>query len=331
MPGSCRVLTLQAPGQLALEHRSVPAPGPGELLIRVEAATTDGTDYKAWKRGHPQIPMPGPFGHEWSGRVQAAGEGALFDVGEAVMGVHTAPCGACRMCRRGQENLCETIMQTKVLGAYADFLLIPARIATKHVFARPDSLDAATACLLEPLACVAQAWLRLKSRPGESVLVIGPGAIGLMFCAALSAEGRAPVLAGRSAGRLALAEAFGARPTKLADVHETFDWVIECTGNVEVWEQTLRLTAPGGTVVLFGGCPPGTVAKTDATRLHYQDIQLISPFHFGSEAVAQARDWLIASPGQWRPLLSGERPLTDAEEAFRDLDEGRGIKWVIRP
>jgi L-iditol 2-dehydrogenase len=331
MPGSCRVLTLQAPGHLALEAHPAPAPGPGELLIRVEAATTDGTDFKAWKRGHPQIPMPGPFGHEWSGTVEAAGEGALFEPGQPVMGVHTAPCGECRWCLRGQENLCETIMQTKVLGAYADFLLIPARIARRHVFARPEGLDAATACLLEPLACVAQAWLRLRSRPGDTVLVIGPGAIGLMFCAALSAEGRRPVLAGRSPGRLALAEAFGARPTQLADVPETFDWVIECTGNVEVWEQSLHLAAPGGTVALFGGCRPGTLAKLDTTRLHYQDIQLISPFHFGSQAVLQARDWLTDSPGRWRPLLSGERPLEEAEQAFYDLDQGRGIKWVIRP
>ncbi len=331
MMGSCRTLKLLAPRSLALEAAPPPVPGPGELLIRVEAAATDGTDLKAWRRGHPQIPMPGPFGHEWAGRVAAAGTGAGFALGEPVMGVHTAPCGACRWCRRGQDNLCETIMEQKVLGAYADYLLIPSRIASRHVFSRPETLSAPAACLLEPLACVAEAWSRIEGSGAETALVIGAGAIAMMFSAVLSAAGLRPVVAARRIDRAALAEGFGGSPALLGEVRERFDLVIECTGAPEVWEFALDRCGRGGTLALFGGCPQGSKASFDTGRFHYDDIRMTSPFHFGARAVQTARGWLIDDPGRFAPLLSGERPLEEAEAVFDDLDQGIGLKWVIRP
>ena len=115
-----RALILTRPGVLSVESVSVPSPGPGEVLLRVKAATTCGTDLKAFLRGHPQIPMPGVLGHEYSGVVVDAGADAPFRPGDAVMGVHSAPCQACRWCLNDQENLCEKIMATKVLGSFAE-------------------------------------------------------------------------------------------------------------------------------------------------------------------------------------------------------------------
>jgi L-iditol 2-dehydrogenase len=331
MLGSCRTLKLLAPKSLSLETASPPIPGPGELLIRVEAAATDGTDLKAWRRGHPQIPMPGPFGHEWAGTVASAGEGAALLPGEPVMGVHTAPCGDCRWCRKGQDNLCETIMDQKVLGAYADFLLIPARIASRHVFPRPAGLSAPEACLLEPLACVAEAWSRIEASGAESALIIGAGSIAMMFSAVLAAAGLRPVVAARRIEAARLAEGFGGAPALLSEAIGRHDLVIECTGAPEVWELALERCGRGGTLVLFGGCPQGSTARFDTGRLHYDDIRMISPFHFGAGAVRRARSWLIEAPDRYSPLLSGERPLEEAPAVFEDLDQGRGLKWVIRP
>src|SRR5579862_2911404 len=129
-----KALILEEPGRLRVDEVPIPAPGPGDVLVKVEAATTCGTDLKAWRRGHPLIPMPGVFGHEYSGTVAAIGEGANFKVGQAVMGVHSAPCQACAWCRRGQENLCETLLNTMVLGSYAEYLLVPERIARLNLF-----------------------------------------------------------------------------------------------------------------------------------------------------------------------------------------------------
>lgn len=327
-----RALVLESPGALGLRGIAIPQPGPGEILVRVRAAMTCGTDLKAFLRGHPQIPMPGTFGHEYSGDVVAVGEGAPFAVGDAVMGVHSAPCQDCAWCQRGQENLCESIMATKVLGSYAEYLLIPARIAALNVFQKPAWLSYDRAALLEPLACVAHGLERANAHVDDRVLIIGPGAIGLMFVASLRQQGvRNITLAGRNPERLAIGEGFGARTVKYPDVGTNYDLVIECTGKVEVWEASLNMVRRGGTVVLFGGCPSGTTANFDTGRLHYDEISLISPFHFGTKAVRTARSWLLDPEFDLTPLVSGERALEDGEQVFRDLEASKGLKYVFRP
>lgn len=331
-PAEMQSLYLVNPGQIELRTVEVPAPGPGELLVKVEAATTCGTDLKAFRRGHPQIPMPGPFGHEYSGVVVAAGEGARFSVGQAVMGVHSAPCQACKWCERGQENLCESIMETKVLGTFAEYLLIPKRIADLNVFEKPESLSFEMASLLEPLSCVAEGVSRLGDLTGRSVLVIGPGAIGLMFTAALKFMGVEDVtLAGRNEARLGVGASLGARTVALKGLEDRFDVVIECTGQVSIWEKSIDFVERGGTLMLFGGCPSGTSASFSTARIHYDDLKLLSPFHFGTGAVRQAREWLLAEGFDLSGLLSGERALKDAQKVFGDLMDGAGIKFVFRP
>lgn len=331
-----RALVLTEPGSLSLQRIAVPEPGPGEILLRVKSATTCGTDLKAYLRGHPQIPMPGVFGHEYSGVVAAVGEGAPFSVGDAVMGVHSAPCQTCYWCLRGQENLCETIMATKVLGSYAEYLLIPERIARVNVFRKPADLPFEKASLLEPLSCVAQGLESLAPHVEDDVLILGPGAIGLMFVAALRHLGFDRVtLAGRNRARLEVGERLGARIAAFDDLDTLkgrgFDAVIECTGSVDVWERSLDYVRRGGRVMLFGGCPSGTRASFDTRRLHYDQIDLLSPFHFGTSAVRTARRWLMDSSFDLSPLLSGERQLEEGPRVFDDLQRGHGLKYVFVP
>ena len=332
-----RSLFLEAPGRLSLRDVEPPIPAEGEILVRIKAATTCGTDLKAYRRGHPKIPMPGPFGHEYAGVVEAVGAGAAFRPGEAVMGVHSAPCQRCFWCLRGQENLCESIMKTMVLGSFAEYLLIPARVARLNVFPKPEDLPFAQAALLEPLASVAQGVLELRRAgvlPGvENALVIGPGAIGLLWLAALKAEGVPNVVvAGRNPERLRVAEGMGARVERadaIPPLDPGYDLVVECTGQVAVWESSVAHARRGGAVVLFGGPPGGTRASFDTHRLHYDQIALLSPFHFGTDAVRLARTWLLTT--DLAPLLTAERPLEDAERVFADLEAGRGIKFAFVP
>jgi L-iditol 2-dehydrogenase len=327
-----QALLLERPGSLSLQELEVPQPGPGEILIHVKAATTCGTDLKAYMRGHPQIPMPGVFGHEYSGVVAATGDGAPFKVGDAVMGVHSAPCQSCFWCLRDQENLCESIMATKVLGSYAEYLLVPARIASLNVFLKPADIPFEIASLLEPLSCVAQGIQLLNIRPDDRVLVIGPGAIGLMFVAALRLLGVEKVtLAGRNVSRLEVGEGFGAKAIQYKEASGEFDFVIECTGQTEVWEKSVDFSRRGGTVMLFGGCPGGTSVTFDTKRLHYDQITLVSPFHFGTQAVQTAGTWLTDKRMDLAPLISGERKLSEGEQTFQDLHAGRGLKYVFKP
>jgi L-iditol 2-dehydrogenase len=328
-----KAVVLERPGEMSIRQIPLPVPGSGDLVIKVEATTTCGTDLKAYRRGHPMIPMPGGLGHEYSGIVVAVGENAPFEVGQAVMGVHSAPCQHCYWCVRNQENLCETIMKTMVLGSYSEFLLIPSRIAKLNVFEKPAELSFEEASLLEPLACVAQGIQLLPLRHDSSVLVIGPGAIGLMFVAALRQSGVSNVtLAGRNEARLAVGEALGA---KAVPYHGTelsnFDIVVECTGQVEVWERSIDFVRLGGTLMLFGGCPGGTRVSFDTYRVHYDQISILSPFHFGTQAVRQAREWLLKPELDLTPLISGVRNLEEVEATFDDLSQSRGLKYVFRP
>lgn len=331
-----RALVLHEPRRMSLNEAPVPEPGPGEVLVRVVAATTCGTDLKAYLRGHPQIPMPGVFGHEYSGVVEAVGPGTRFEPGQEIMGVHSAPCKRCFWCAQGQENLCERIMDTKVLGSFAEWLLIPEHIAAQNVFPKPKHVPFQRACLLEPLSCVAEALSQVALQPGLRVLVLGPGALGLMFVAALATHGvRDTTVAGRNPSRLNVATSMGARALYMRDVPTTqgrgYDLVIECTGAPSIWASSVDYARRGGMVMLFGGCPSGTEVAFSTSRLHYDQIRLVSPFHFGTVAVRQAHDWIVAN-GDWLDaLLTAERPLADAESAFADLEAGRGLKYVLRP
>ncbi len=331
-----KALILHQPGDIRLEDVAIPALHDGDLLVRVHSATTCGTDLKAYKRGHAQIPMPGGFGHEYSGTVTAVGSGAKYAVGQPIMGVHSAPCGECYWCQRGQENLCETIMASKVLGSFAEYLVVPKRIADKNVFEKPENISFDIASLLEPYSSVAQGILELRHvlRPDSSVLIIGPGAIGLLFVAALRQSGVNDItLAGRNQGRLRVGADFGARTVPVSEitVDRGFDIVIECTGQVEVWERSIDYVRRGGTLMLFGGCAGGTTVTYDTKRVHYDQVSIVSPFHFGTQAVQLARQWILDSKVDLGRLITSERRLEEGSKVFDDLDAGLGIKYVFHP
>lgn len=336
---------LTAPGHL--ECREIPSPHPeaGELVVRICAALTCGTDLKTWRRGHPKIPLPSPFGHEFSGIVSAVGEGVtLFRPGDPVMAVHSAPCGDCFFCRAGQENLCETIMETKVLGAFAEEIRLPAHIVARNVFPKPPHLSFAEAAFLEPLACVVYGAQTQPFRAGETVLILGAGPIGLLFLLLAQARGAARVIVvGRRPPRLKLAAELGADPVIDAERGEVTaqvatatggrgaDHVIECTGRTEAWEASPYLVRKGGRILLYGGCPAGTTVTLDTGRLHYDEITLQGVFHFTPRAVAEARQLLVAGTIDVSRLISGSFRLAELEQALRLLQTGEGMKYVILP
>ena len=141
-----KALIFHGPGDLRVEDVPDPVPGPGDVLVQVEVALTDGTDAKAFRRGHPVLlgPPPSPFGHEFCGTDVA--------LGRRVVAANSAPCGACGQCARGRETLCENLLPL-LNGAYAELLLVPERIARRNLLAVPPGLAPEIAALVEPLAC----------------------------------------------------------------------------------------------------------------------------------------------------------------------------------
>jgi len=336
---------LLSPGVLEIYPKTeMPVAGPGEVVVKIRAALTCGTDLKAYKRGHPKIPMPSPLGHEFSGDVVEAGDGVTgFPVGTPVMAVHSAPCGECSYCIMGKENLCDRTMEDKVLGAYAEYIKLPAQIVRKNLFVKPEGLSYAEAAMLEPLSCVVHGLSMVKHIPYLSVLILGAGPIGLLHLMLHKDAGRKVIVAGRGAPRLGLAKDLGADlvvdtgkddlPWSVIEATEGrgADLVVEATGSRDIWEAAPGLARKGGTVLLFGGCPPDTRVTFDAGRLHYDEITLKGAFHFTPADVKEAYALLTEGHLDVKPLISGEYPLDELKAAFDALISGRGVKYAIIP
>lgn len=340
-----RQAMLLEPGRLELREFTPPAPGPGELLLKIECALSCGTDLKTWRRGHPMWKLPAPFGHEFAGVVAAAGAGVeQFKPGDAVMAAPTAPCGDCFFCARGQENLCAQAMDRMVMGAYADYLLLPAHVVARNAFHKPDNLPFEEAALLEPLSCVVHAHAMARPERDETVLIVGAGAFGILHAMALKAAGvREVVVAGRGAQRLGWAGEMGADRVIDAAREDAAgaiaglngghgpDLAIECTGQVAGWEDAFRRVRRGGRVVFFGGCAPGTTLGVDTRRMHYDNLTLLAPFHFRPRDVRDAFAMLGARRLGAGRLINARRRLDQLSEVFAMLERSAALKCAVIP
>jgi len=314
-----RALILHAPGDLRLEDVPDPHPGEGDVLLQVEVALTDGTDRKAYHRGHPVLlgELPSPFGHEVCGIDVASGR--------RVVAANSAPCGACGPCRRGQETLCERLLPL-LNGAYAELLLVPKRIASRNLLPVPPGLSAEVAALTEPLACCLHGIGVAGVEHGQTVAVVGLGPIGLMLCACVADAGARPVAVGSREERRALASSFGA----VTSDPEGVDVAIEAAGTVEAWERALDLVRPGGTVLAFGGLPRDARVSINAYRIHYEEVRLVGSFHHTPRHVRAALAFLASGAYPFERLITHEVGLEGVAGLFDDPPRDY-LKAAVRP
>ena len=321
-----RAFHVTAPGALELRDLPQPTPGPGEIVLGIRAALTCGTDLKLFRRGHPKMPFPTRMGHEFAGVVLAAGPGARFREGDEIMSVHTAPCGTCALCRRGNENLCPEAMSSMTLGGFAEALLLPRPVVEINAFLKPANLPFEHAAFLEPLSCVVQGLEKIDVRPGESVVIIGAGPIGLMQQLLVKALGADAVLDEQALQGQQLVDAVRDLTDGLgADV------VIECAATPEAWEQAVTLARKGGRVLWFGGCKPGTIVTLDTHRVHYDEITTMGVFHFAPRSVKEAQRLLASGEVNVAPLMSGTLKLDELPRALDLIGRGEGIKYALLP
>lgn len=330
-----------------MEEVPNPIPGPGEVSVRVRSALTCGTDLKVFQRGYHARMLRPPvlFGHEFSGVVEAAGPGAeRWKPGTRVVAANSAPCGACFYCRKNQPNLCDDLLF--VNGAYAESILLPARLVEKNLLEIPRGLPFGTAALTEPLACVLHGMEAVRPAAGETAILLGAGPIGLLFAQLLLAAKADLILAGKGAARLEAARALGVG--KVFDLAETpapvetlraatpsgkgADLVIEAVGLPAAWEQAVALSRPGGRVLFFGGCPAGTRITLDTGHLHYGQRSLFSTFHHTPEAIRRSLAALAAGEVRAEPLISRQAPLADLPGILKKmLTEKDAVKTEIAP
>lgn len=338
-----RALVCGAPGELELREVPDPSPGRGELVVRVAAALTCGTDLKLAARGHPKVPFPVVLGHEFSGVVSAAGEDAPFRPGDRVTSAVTAPCGRCADCTSGRENLCPTAFDAPVWGAFADAVRVPARVVARGVRRIPDALPFAAAALLDPLASVVRGLSRLPAARSGSHLIAGAGPIAMMFALLLRSEGvERLVIASRPSPRLARFRRLGFATVDLADgglpeaaAKETSgrgaDVVIDTTGDPEMVPQLVASAARGGVVLLFAGMPQGSAVVVDAGRVHYDEVTLLGSFHYTPAEAYRALKILESGALPVDTLVTGTALLSDFAAAFARVRSGDEMKVALVP
>ncbi|HUM03222.1 MAG TPA: alcohol dehydrogenase catalytic domain-containing protein [Thermoanaerobaculia bacterium] len=323
-----RALVCEAAGRAALVERPDLVPGPGEVVVRVKAALTCGTDLKLLRRGHPKVPFPVTLGHEMAGVVDSAGAGAPFAPGDRVTSAVTAPCGVCRPCRDGRQNLCETAFDAPLWGAFADFVLLSPRLVRGAVRRVPDGLSFEAAALLDPLASVVHGLSRVAPKAGSRVLIAGCGPIGLLFFLLLRGKGSEIGVTGLERGRLALFATLGAG---VDEAEAPFDLVVDTTGDPAYASSLASRVAPGGTLLLFAGMAAGSRLSADAFRVHYEEVSVVGSFHYTAADADRALSLLASGAVPTAPLLSKTRPLAEWREAFGEAERGDVMKTVLVP
>ena len=293
---------LYAPGDLRIDELPKPEPGPGDVLVEVEVALTDGTDLKTFRRGHPLLlrDAPAPFGHEFCGIAD----------GRRVVAANSAPCGACDGCARGEQ--CRDL--EFLAGAYADWIVVPERIAAVNLHEVPTGVMPEVAAMVEPLACCLRGVARAGIHAGDAVAILGAGPIGLMLAACVADAGGWPVVVGGRPERQALIAEFGAEPGdgRAADV------VIEAAGTEQAWVDAEGLVRPGGTVVMFGGLPREARPAMGAYRLHYEELTLRGSFHHTPATVRAALGFLASGAYPWERLVTHRVSLEQLPDLFAD-------------
>ena len=331
---------------LRIEDIPIPKVEAGEVLVKVRAATTCGTDLKIFQRGYVEkvIKLPTVFGHEWSGDVVEVSENLEWpEKGMRVRAGNSAPCLHCAMCQKGKYNLCENMIW--LWGAYAEYIKVPARMVLVNMQEIPQHISYEEAAITEPLACVLHGVEEARVKLGDAVAIIGAGPIGLLHLLTVKKMGAEKVIIiDLVEERLKFAEKLGADESVNAGKADVVgkvrqmtngygaDIVIEAIGLPATWEQALKLVRKGGTVLEFGGCPPGTEIKISTELLHYGEITVLGTFHTTPLHFRKALNLIASRTIDVRPLITQKMKLENIREAFEILSTSKTeIKIAINP
>ena len=339
-----RAVIYHGPRDIRLEERPIPAPGPGEAVVKIGAALTCGTDFKAYRQGHKVLlgDYPSPFGHELAGIVSAVGAGVKnVKEGDRVVVANSAPMDDCFWCTHGQNHLCPKLKLHN--GAYAEYDRVPAHIVKHNLHPLRDGVPFEVGALAEPFSTTIHAAEIMGVRAGELCLILGAGPMSVMLVHALLARGARVGVLGRSKAHLETSRAAGAEAVFSAEDGETEarvrawadgrgpDHVFEAVGKVETHVQAVALVRDGGKVCFFGGCAPGTMVPLDVHRVHYKQIAVHGVFHHTPPYFREAVRLLSEGKVKTELLIKGEIKLDDVVKFFAANADKSIPKTVVRP
>jgi L-iditol 2-dehydrogenase len=350
-PDAMTAAVYYGPRDLRVEEVSIPDIRAGELLLQVEEASICGTDLRVFHGQHRMFP-PGTVripGHEVVGTIAGLGPGVKgYAAGQRVFVAPNMGCGHCRQCISGANNLCPDYQAIGLTmdGGFAEYMRVPAQaVAQGNVMPVRADLNPAVAALIEPLACVLRGQTALRVRPGDVVLVLGAGPIGVMHIKLARLSGARRVLVSEpNPLRLELALKAGAdrgiNPTEedpaAAVAAESggqgADAIIVATAAHGAQEASLRLAAIGGRINFFGGLPKDRPSITfDANLVHYRELIVTGTTACSTDDCRRAAEIVNSGRIDLSDLISGRFPLDQVAEAMAAAEDGKSLKVVLEP
>ena len=341
-----KAVVIAAPNRAALCDEPDPRPGRGQILVRVGAAGICMSDVETLKgtRPAPYVKYPVIPGHEWSGTVERLGPGATgVAVGDRVAVEGHNFCRACEWCRRGETNLCASYNELgfTLPGGFAEYVAVRADLA--HPFAK--ALPFESAAVAEPLACVVHGAQRATIAAGDTVVVVGPGTLGLLAVGWAAVAGPARIVViGVDRGNEALARRMGATDfltvadDPVARVREMTAGagagvVFEAAGSEGALPLALDLARRGGTVILYGIAGGGRRTQLEADLFCLKDLHVHGVFAYTTASFEQALRLIESGRLDVAPLVTHTFPLADFQKAF-DLLRRRAepvVKVILKP
>lgn len=340
----------KGPKDLNVVEVDKPKPSDNQILIKVKACATCGTDAKIFNHGHPRLTPPQIIGHEIAGEIVEIGARVNnFKVGDRVQVIAAIPCGQCWLCQSGRMTICQNqlSMGYQFAGGFAEFMIIPDEvIRVNGVNKIPENVSFDEAAVTEPLACVLNSQQILQITKGDVVLVMGSGPIGCLHVRVARALGATKVfLADINGGRVKLAsdvvkpdatidmstQDLAAEMKKLTDGRGP-NIIITAAPSGKAQEDAISMVSAGGKVSFFGGLPKeNPFINCDANIVHYKEVTLYGANGSSPAQNKQALNMIATGEVKVSDLITHRVKLENVQSAIDAVLSGQAIKVVVNP
>jgi threonine dehydrogenase-like Zn-dependent dehydrogenase len=335
-----KVAQFEKPNVLRVIDKPLRALAEGEMLVRVDACGICGTDVHIVEGSSRSTP-PVVLGHEYSGRVEDEGtvKGTIH-AGDHVAIDPNIACGRCYYCRRGLVHLCENLraLGVDIDGGMAQYCIVPVN----QLYRMPSAMSPELSVFVEPVSCVVHGIEKAGIQPGDTVVILGGGTIGLLMMQLARGAGAArviitePLEAKRAIARLLGADVIlnpvetDIRSAVLDLTGAGADVVIECVGRTDTAHLAIEIARRGGTVELFGVCPIGQTVAVEPHRVYFKELTIVGSYvnpHTFDRAIALLQSGRVRTD----PFKIDRFPLEGVHEALRYQREGLTLKSILQP
>jgi len=335
---------------IELLNTEIPEIKPDEALLMIKAAGICGTDLRILGSGHARIPdgVKRILGHEFSGEIVKVGSEISWPVvGTRICAAPNMGCGICDLCVQGNTQLCKNYYSFGVVinGAFSQCMKIPAgAIEQGNLSEIPENISYEEAALVEPLSCAFRGLMSTSPKLGETILIIGVGAIGLMFVQLAKNQGLKVIVSSRNDQRSELARNFGADLTLNPTKEDFHDAVLAATGgrgvdiaivaapSGDAQRDAIEVLAHHGRINFFGGLPKGNeITSINANLVHYKELTITGTT---GSSVKQYRTSLnLIENGMVKvdSLITHKFPIKEIKEAIKSVRSKNGLKTIIVP